>query len=46
MTFQDQETGGVALWGIDPETGAIAWKTIVGAPWPTMPEAQWPAPEP
>ena len=21
MTFQDQETGGVALWGIDPETG-------------------------
>jgi outer membrane protein assembly factor BamB len=35
MTFQDQETSGVALWGIDPETGSVAWKTIVGAPWPT-----------
>jgi outer membrane protein assembly factor BamB len=35
MTFQDVETSGVALWGIDPETGAIAWKTVVGAPWPT-----------
>ena len=35
MTFQDQETSGVALWGIDAETGAVAWKTIVGAPWPT-----------
>ena len=37
MTFQDQETAGVALWGIDSETGAIAWKTIVAAPWPTAP---------
>ena len=35
MTFQDQETGGVALWGIDAETGAVAWKTIVAAPWPS-----------
>jgi outer membrane protein assembly factor BamB len=35
MTFQDQETSGVALWGIDAESGAVAWKTIVGAPWPT-----------
>jgi outer membrane protein assembly factor BamB len=35
MTFQDQESSGVALWGIDSESGAIVWKTIVGAPWPT-----------
>jgi len=35
LTFQDQETGGVALWGIEPETGVVAWKTVVGAPWPT-----------
>ena len=35
MTFQDQETSGVALWGIDSETGVIAWKTIVAAPWST-----------
>ncbi len=37
MTFHDEETAGVALWGIDSETGAIAWKTIVAAPWPTAP---------
>ena len=36
MTFDDEDTGGVALWGIDAETGAIAWKTIVAAPWPTL----------
>jgi outer membrane protein assembly factor BamB len=35
LTFQDQERGGVALWGIDPDTGVVKWKTIVGAPWPT-----------
>ncbi len=35
MTFQDQETSGVALWGIDSQTGVIAWKTIVAAPWST-----------
>ena len=37
MTFHDDDTAGVALWGIDSETGAIAWKTIVAAPWPTAP---------
>jgi outer membrane protein assembly factor BamB len=33
-TFQDRESGGVALWGIDPDAGTIVWRTIVGAPWP------------
>jgi outer membrane protein assembly factor BamB len=33
MTFQDPQTSGVALWGIDSEKGTVAWKTIVGAPW-------------
>jgi outer membrane protein assembly factor BamB len=33
LTFQDQETGGVALWGVQAETGATAWQTVVGAPW-------------
>ncbi len=35
LTFQDQDTGGVALWGIEPETGAVVWKTTVGASWLT-----------
>jgi hypothetical protein len=35
MTFQDQATGGVALWGIEPESGGMKWKTVLGAPWPT-----------
>jgi outer membrane protein assembly factor BamB len=39
MTFQDLQTGGVALWGIDPETSTIAWKTVVGSPWTTPLEA-------
>jgi outer membrane protein assembly factor BamB len=34
LTFQDQESGGVALWGVDPDAGVV-WKTTIGAPWPT-----------
>ena len=30
---------GTALWGIDPESGAVAWKTVVGSAWPTRPVA-------
>ncbi len=39
LTFQDSELGGVALWGVDPEVGTIAWKTVLGTPWPTPLEA-------
>ncbi len=35
LTFQDLETGGVVLWGLDAETAEFAWKTVLGAPWPT-----------
>jgi outer membrane protein assembly factor BamB len=35
FTYQDQETGGVACWGIEPESGSIVWKTKLSAPWPT-----------
>ncbi|MDR3620840.1 MAG: PQQ-binding-like beta-propeller repeat protein [Paludisphaera borealis] len=38
-TFQDPETGGLALRGVDPATGRIAWETVVGAAWPTSPTA-------
>jgi len=34
-TFRDRPTGGVAILGLDAETGALVWQTIVGAPWPT-----------
>jgi outer membrane protein assembly factor BamB len=34
-TFQDRLSGGVCLWGIDSDTAAIVWKTVVGAPWPS-----------
>jgi hypothetical protein len=36
-TFRDRATGGVAILGLDAESGALAWQTIVGAPWPTPP---------
>jgi outer membrane protein assembly factor BamB len=35
FTFQDQETGGVALMGVDAESGSIVWRTVLGARWPT-----------
>ncbi len=37
MTFQDQTSGGVALWAIDTDSNAIVWKTIVGEPWAVSP---------
>jgi outer membrane protein assembly factor BamB len=36
LTLQDPETGGTALWGLDPVSGAAAWQTVLGAPWPTV----------
>jgi outer membrane protein assembly factor BamB len=33
-TFQDRQSGGVALWGIEPESINVLWKTVIGAPWP------------
>ena len=34
-TFQDRELGGTALLGIDTESAAVLWKTVVGSAWPT-----------
>ncbi len=34
-TFLDRELAGTALWAIDPESGSVAWKTVLGAPWHT-----------
>ncbi len=28
---------GVALWGVDPQDGAVRWRTVLGAAWPVAP---------
>jgi outer membrane protein assembly factor BamB len=35
LTFQDPESGGTSLIGLDPAAGSVAWRTVLGAPWPT-----------
>ncbi len=39
LTQQNTEGPGVGLWGIDPVSGAVRWRTILGAPWPSPPIA-------
>jgi TolA-binding protein/outer membrane protein assembly factor BamB len=41
LTHQYTEGVGVALWGVDPDTGAEVWRTVLGVPWTVEP-----APEP
>ena len=38
LTQQSTEGPGVALWGIDPRSGAVRWKTLLGAPWSSPPD--------
>ncbi len=33
LTQQDQEGPGTALWGLDPNSGDVRWRTTLGAPW-------------
>ena len=35
LTFQNPETGGTALFGLDTASGSVAWQTVLGAAWPT-----------
>jgi outer membrane protein assembly factor BamB len=37
FTHQWEEGPGTALWGVDPATGKVVWKTVLGAPWPLPP---------
>ena len=37
LTQQYSDGPGVALWGVDPTNGAIAWRTVLGVPWPVDP---------
>ncbi len=35
LTFQNPETGGISLFGLEPASGSVAWQTVLGAGWPT-----------
>jgi outer membrane protein assembly factor BamB len=37
LSQQHTDGPGVALWGVDPQSGAVRWRTILGAPWPSPP---------
>ncbi len=37
LTHQFTEGPGITLWGVDPSNGKVAWRTILGAPWPLSP---------
>ena len=39
LTQQADRGRGVALWSVDPRGGSVAWQTVLGAAWPTPPEA-------
>ena len=34
LTAQAEASGGTALWGVDPLSGAVRWRTVLGSPWP------------
>src|SRR5262249_1441830 len=36
LTQQSTEGPGVGLWGINPVSGAVVWRTTRGAAWPTV----------
>jgi outer membrane protein assembly factor BamB len=42
LILTQQNTGGpgVALWGVEPATGTVRWRTILGAAWPSPPEPE------
>jgi outer membrane protein assembly factor BamB len=40
LTHQYAEGLGVALWGVNPADGKVAWRTVLGAPWVCEPTAR------
>lgn len=39
LTQQNPDGPGVALLGVNPQSGALAWRTVLGADWPSVPES-------
>lgn len=37
LQHQFEEGPGITLWGLDPSSGSVRWKTVLGAPWPLDP---------
>ena len=40
FTQQANDGPGVALWGVDSQTGSVRWRSNLGSPWPIAP-APW-----
>ncbi len=38
LTQQYNEGPGAALWCVDPQTGSVRWRTVLGAAWPSPPQ--------
>lgn len=37
LTQQDARAPGASVWGVDAASGAVRWRTVVGARWPSRP---------
>ena len=37
LTQQNGDGPGTSLWGVDPLTGQVRWRTVLGSPWPVRP---------
>jgi len=37
LTHQYPDGPGVALWAVNPADGKVAWRTVLGVPWPVEP---------
>jgi hypothetical protein len=40
LTQQHTDGPGVGLWGVDPKSGSVKWRTVLGSPWPTLPVSE------
>ncbi|RUL89523.1 hypothetical protein TsocGM_01765 [Tautonia sociabilis] len=38
LSQQPDRGRGAALWCVDPKDGRVAWRTVLGSPWPASPE--------